>query len=135
MDITTLLLNLGLNISSGVLSNIISSYFSHTDSPTRNGLKKLLVNELHIEGADIKSEKIIDFLAENGLIEIKDTHIFASRKIEFASTTGSSFIFGEDSVSETNGTKMETKGNARIVGKGNVKIVQDDEDGSIRFYA
>jgi hypothetical protein len=132
MDISQLAIDLGLNIGANALWSIIKNYVTTTKNPTLDGLKEKLVSELKIKNADIKAEKIIGFLAQNGNITIKGTHIYAGKQITIASSEGKSFDFGNNSTSETENTKIEAKGNSKIVGHGRAKIVQ--KDGSISFY-
>ena len=133
MDISNLLITLGLNISSNVIYDIIENYLKKTTSPTKEGLKETLISELKINGAEIKADKIIEFLAKNGDITIEGTSIYASEKIELVSSKNTFFSFGNNSISKTDKTAIETRGNSKIVGKDGAKIVQD-KDGSIRFY-
>jgi len=132
MDILTLLTSLGINVSANVIYDISKHYFNQKILHTKEGLRDALISGLNIEGVDIKADKIIEFLAENGDITISGTSIYASDRIEMASSKGTSFSFGNDSTSKTDNTAIEAKGNSKIVGTGNAKIVQ--EDGSISFY-
>ncbi len=132
MSIEQILIALGLNISSNVIYDIVKNYFKKSSSPSLEGLKNDVISQLQIKNADIKAEKIIEFLAQNGDIIISGTSIYASDKIELSSSKHTSFIFGKNSKSETKKTKIETKGNSQIIGKGRAKIVQD-KDGNIKF--
>lgn len=134
MDLEYFLISIGVNISSNFIYEKVNDFITNNKSPTTKELTEYLSNELNIENAYITSEKIISFFAEKGIIEIKGTHIYAAKRIEFTSSTGQTITFGENSISETKTTKMETKGNAKMVAKGNARIVQNDEDGSISFY-
>ncbi len=133
IEISQALADLGIKVGVSVLSHIVEGYFAKSTSPSVEGLKKELVSSLNLTNAEVKADKLIEFLAENGNITISDTSIYAKDKIVMASSKGTSFTFGNDSISETKNTKIEARGNSSIVGKGKAKIVQD-EDGSIRFY-
>ena len=88
---------------------------------------------MSIDGADIKAEKLINFLARNGDISITGTTIYATDRITMASSAGTSFRFGDQSTSETNNTKIDADESAFIKGQGGAKVVQN-EDGSILFH-
>jgi len=132
MDFSIFLADLGIGIGANIVWDCLKRYIKNTTNPTKEGLKDALISELKIEGADIKAEKIISFLAENGDICISETKIYAKDRIEMGSARNASFSFGNDSISRTDKTSIEAIGKAKIIGKGNTKIVQ--EDGSMSFY-
>lgn len=133
MTLEQLLIQLGLNISSSFVYDVVKSYFKKETNHTVEGLKAELSSRLNIEGADIKSNNIINFLAENGDITISGTQIYASKSITMASSQGTKFTFGNNSKSTTDKSSIEAGHGAQIQGQGGARIVQD-EDGSIKFY-
>ncbi|MFC1613138.1 hypothetical protein ACFL23_02285 [Patescibacteria group bacterium] len=133
MTLAQLLISLGLNISSSFVYDKVKSYFGKEKSPTIEGLKKELSSHLKIENANIKSDKIIQFLAKNGDISIDGTQIYASKSITMASNKGTQFSFGNNSSSKTDKSAIEAGRDAKIVGQGGAKIEQD-ENGNIKFY-
>ena len=112
---------------------MVKSYFAKEKSPTIEGLKRELSSHLNIENTDIKSSNIIQFLAENGDISISGTQIYASKSITMTSNKGTKFSFGNNSSSKTDKSAIKAGRGAKIVGRGGAKIEQD-EDGSIKFY-
>jgi len=133
MTLEQLLIQLGLNLSSSFVYDVIKEYFKKEKNPTVEGLKTELSSSLDIEGAEIKSNNIINFLAENGDITISGTQVYASKSITMTSSQGTKFTFGNNSKSTTDKSSIEAGHGAQIQGQGGARIVQD-EDGSIKFY-
>lgn len=99
----------------------------------KEALKNKLVSFLNIQGAEVKAEKIIDFLASNGDIMIEGSSIYANQSISMFSQQNTTLIFGNNSVSATDKTKIEAGHGAFIQAQGGAGIKQN-EDGSISFY-
>lgn len=132
MTLEQLLIQLGLNISSSFVYDAVKGYFQREQNPTIIGLKDELSSRLSVKGVDIKSENIIQFLAQNGDISILGTQIYALKSITMASSKGAQFAFGDNSKSSTDKSSIAAGYGAQIQGRGGARIVQD-EDGSIKF--
>jgi hypothetical protein len=128
-----LLLQLGLGVASNAIYDFLKSYFQNTAPFTKETLKVDLASFLHVQGADIKAEKIIEFLAQNGDIKIEGSTIFAANSITMFSQKGTNLVFGNESTSSTEKTKIDTGKGAFIQAQGGAGIKQN-EDGSISFY-
>jgi hypothetical protein len=126
------LADIGVGIASSTIYDFLKSFFTAQPSPDREELRQNLASFLSIEGAEIKAEKLIDFLARNGDISITGTTIYATDRITMVSSAGTSFGFGDQSTSETKNTKINAGEGAFIKGQGGAKVVQN-EDGSISF--
>lgn len=111
----------------------MKNYFSSESCPTHEGLKRYLTSHLSIDGQKIYAEKIIEFLARNGDIDISNTSVSAGRKIVMGSNFQTHFSFGDNSESKTPKTGIVAGKGAYVKGSGGAKIVQD-EDGNIKFY-
>ena len=72
-------------------------------------------------------------MAKNGDIIIQGTNIYAPQAVNMASSRGTQLIFGNNSVSSTDKTKIETGEGAHVVATGGAGIRQN-EDGSISFF-
>ncbi len=135
MDIAAfveILTSIGVSISSSSLYDFLKSFANKHASPSIENFQSELQNFLEINGSNIKASTVIDLFVENGLLVVTGSNIFAPNQITMASGNQGSFIFGNNSTSLTERTRIEASGNAQIIGKGNAAIVQD-EDGSIRF--
>ena len=128
-----LLIQLGINLASSVIYELVTMYHRSTPNPTIEGLKNYLASKLVIEGANIKASTIVDFMAKNGDIIIQGTNIYAPQAVNMASSHGTQLIFGNNSVSATDKTKIEAGHGAHIVATGGAGIRQN-EDGSISFF-
>lgn len=134
MSIESLVIQLGINLTSSFIYERVKDYFKKTDTPTIKGLKSALASSLNIDNAELNAEKIVNFLAQNGDITISGTQIYVSDSIAMASSKGTKFDFGNNSSSTTYKSSIKAGLGARIVGQGGARIVQDN-DGSIKFYA
>lgn len=130
--ITTYLTSVGIHVASSAIYDGMKKIFS-TSNPTREELKQAISASLNIVNADIHAEQIINILAENGSITITGTHIFANKSIDMFSSKNTELSLGNNSTSETDKTKIEIKGNGRMVARGGAGWRQND-DGSISFY-
>lgn len=128
-----LLIQLGINLTSNAIYDIVKNYFASTVQPTSDGLKDRLVSELRIDNANIKAESIIEFLARNGDISIQGTSIYSAKAIHMQSSKNTTLSFGNNSVSATDNTRIEAGHGAQIISSGGAGIRQN-EDGSISFF-
>ena len=85
-------------------------------------------NYLQIESADIKSEKIIDFLIDNGTLCIENSKIYSNEAINFHARTAKSSIAIKNTTSKTDNTEISVNGNTMTIKmSGNAKIIQDEK--------
>ena len=126
MDFETLLLSLGINLSSSIIYDFIK--LSISKGKTRKEIIHDLSNYLQIEGADVKSEKIIDFLIDNGTLCIENSKIYSNEAINYHTSTVKSSIAIKNTTSKTDSTEISVNGNtATIKMSGNAKIIQDEK--------
>ncbi len=126
MDFGTLLLSLGINLSSNIIYDFIK--LSISKGKTRKEIIYDLSNYLQIEGADVKSEKIIDFLIDNGTLCIENSKIYSNEAINYHTSTVKSSIAIKNTTSKTDSTEISVNGNtAMIKMSGNAKIIQDEK--------
>ena len=126
MDFGTLLLSLGINLSSSIIYDFIKLSISKVK--TRKEIIHDLSNYLQIEGSDVKSEKIIDFLIDNGTLCIENSKIYSNEAINYHTSTGKSSIAIKNTTSKTDNTEISVNGNtATIKMLGNAKIIQDEK--------
>jgi hypothetical protein len=134
MTIEELLISLGINVSSNFVYDFIGKYFVNCKNPAIIGLQNELASRLNIENANIKAEKIIQFLAQKGDITIIGSNIYASESITMHSVAGSKFVLGQNSSSKTDRSSIDVGNGAKIMGRNGAKIEQDKE-GNIKFSA
>ena len=126
MDFETLLLSLGIDLSSSIIYDFIKLSISKVK--TRKEIIHDLSNYLQIEGSDVKSEKIIDFLIDNGTLCIENSKIYSNEAINYHTSTGKSSIAIKNTTSKTDNTEISVNGNtATIKMLGNAKIIQDEK--------
>jgi len=134
MDLSNLLVSIGVNLTSDIIYDFVTNLFNKKESIDIAELKEGLTRFINIQGADIYAEKIINFFAEKGDIKISGTKVFAKNEIFLGSKANTKFSIGNNSESSTDKTRITTQGNARITGQGGAGIRQNP-DGSIEFIA
>ncbi len=127
-----LLLSLGVNIASNAVYDFLKSALD-TPLTTRAQLVDRLSSQLNIANARIAAERIIDFAAQNGDINISGSYIYATDSITMSSASGTRFTFGNNSTSKTSSSEISAGQGATIVGQGGARI-QQNPDGSISFF-
>ena len=126
MNLGTFLMSLGINLSSSIIYDFIK--LSISKGKTRKEIIHDLSNYLQIEGSDVKSEKIIDFLIDNGTLCIENSKIYSNEAINYHTSTGKSGIAIKNTTSKTDSTEISVNGNtATIKMSGNAKIIQDEK--------
>lgn len=132
-----LLLQLGIGVGSNAVYDIVKLFLNNAadkGTSSSDDLRKELVSRLSLIGQEVKADKIISFLAENGDIEISNTKIVSNKSILMNSNNESSLTFGDNSTSSTPGTQIQSGSGAFIKIQGNAAI-QQDEQGNISFHA
>lgn len=133
LDFNQLLLELGINLTSSSIVEFVKKLLESHTGIDKSELRQRLATFINIQGADIKVEKVINFLANSGLIAIEGSKVYSDKEISMYAGQGGRLIFGNDSISETPNTKIEAGGGAYIQAQGGAGIRQN-EDGSISFF-
>lgn len=128
-----LLADLGINVASNVVWSTIQDVLQ--DEPTRDELVDALneeIPQLDIEGAEAVADHSIELLAEEGLLRVRDSTLYAEDRLLMSSNPGTEFSLS-GSTTETSGTRIDVGEGAEIRGSGGAEIEQgvtdDDEDG------
>ena len=131
MTLEQILLMLGVNIISGVSStglyDWIKSFFKKKPNLEVTEFKVELQKRLDIENAEVASEKIIEFLAENGDIEILGSKIYAKESILLQSSERTEIQMKNGSSTHTDHTKIVVKGKGSVRASGGATIEQSDK--------
>lgn len=126
MILEQLLVELGLSLGASGIYDLLRSYFMQHKDVNVAEVKKELASCLDIQNASIAADKIINFLANNGDIEIGGSKIFARKAILYSSNKRTKFSL-EDSKSETDKTKIDVGRRAKIEGQGGAGVRQDED--------
>lgn len=118
MSLEELLVSLGLNLAANAIHEIIKKFAREGKEPTIENLQRYLSSHMNVDGAQIKAEKIIEFLAQHGNIVINSSSIHAARQVTMASNYGTVCVFGNNSTSTTNQTGIVAGQGAQIVMSG-----------------
>jgi hypothetical protein len=124
--------DLGLHVTGHFLYDKLKEVFSQSEKINKEELKQELGSYLYIENANIVAEKIIQFLADEGDIDIKGSEIYAKKSLLYSSKQNTSFSL-ENSKSFTDKTGVILN-NGKIIGVNGGGMSQN-EDGSISFRA
>lgn len=133
MTLEQYLISIWVNISASAIYDILKNYISKNNSVNISELKNKISSQLNIINADIKSENIIKFLAQNWDIEISWSNIYAENSVTIWSNLWTSFSFWNNSSSSTSKSSIQAWIWAYIQWNWGAKIVQH-EDWSIWFY-
>ena len=122
----SILLSMGINISSNLIWDFIKKNLS--SKKTKEELVKELSNYIGIEGAEIKSEKIIDFLIDKGKLCIENSIVYAKEGIEYKTNNKDSNITMKNIVSATDNTRISVHGSGSYIRiTGNAEITQNEQ--------
>ncbi len=126
MELSTLLTSLGINIASSVIWDFIKSSISR--GKTKEEIIKELANFIQVEGADIKSQEIIEFFINNGQLYIENSQIYSKESIDYSTSINDSSLTMKNSTSKTNNTEISVCGSgATIKMSGNAQIIQNEK--------
>ena len=109
---------MGLNIGSQFIYDTIRSYLKRETKPTIEGLQRELASRLDVENANVRAEKIIQFLAKTGDIRISGSQVYASDSIFFKSAKNTKFSLRDNSSTITSKSSIHVGENAQIAGQG-----------------
>lgn len=130
MTLEQLLIQIGVNLASSVIFEITKQVA--LCGGTTEELEQELAKQIKIEGANIKAQKIIRFLAERGDILISNSSIHSSHSLLYQAGSTNKFILKDNVASSTYKSHINLGQGASIVGSGNA-FVHQDEDGNISF--
>jgi len=131
-QVLSLLAELGIGVAGNAVYDVIKRYFSSNRTPTVEGLREAIANSLALNGVTVNAATVVQFLANRGVITISNSNIHGPSGVALASNHGA-FEFGNNSISQTDRTKIVASGRAAIVGTGTSAVVQNP-DGSISFH-
>ncbi len=127
------LISAGAGLLSNIVSNQINQMLNTKSAIKRDDFKREFDNIITSNGLNINADNMIQFLADNGLIIIENSYVFANKEIIMGSQNNGKMSWGNGSVSKT-GTSTISAGKGCIIEmNGNAKIQQDDK-GNVIFY-
>ena len=121
------LTSLGVNITSNVIYDFIKTFFVGKPNSNQAEFKEASKGFLSIDNAQIFSDKIINFLADNGDIVISGSSIFSSESIMYKSSSGTNFQIKNNTNSRTDHNSIEVGTGDCIKGSGGASINQTDK--------
>jgi hypothetical protein len=126
--------NLFAQIGIGIISNQVSKLIGDFYNGVKNAydFKKELDDIIRMNGINVSSEKIIEILAANGIIEIRDSSIYAGQSVVLGSSGLGHSSFGNNSELRTDKSSINAGNGCFIQTNGNA-FIKMGEDGSISF--
>lgn len=119
-------LSLGINVSASLVYDALKSLFRKRANPTFEECRTQISTLISIEKAQVHSEKIIEFLAGNGDIEISKCNVFARAEILMQSSNLAMIQIKEGSSVSTNSTSINLGANSSIKVWGGASIHQSE---------
>lgn len=132
--VATLLATQSLSLASQAIYDLVKARLN-SGKQTIDQLSEALEDKfpgLKVIGATVVAQTAIDFFAERGDIEIRESDIHAKNSVWMRSAVGTKLTFGDGSSSATDRTRIDAGRGARIEMTGGASIEQD-EDGNIKF--
>lgn len=124
MTLDSLLISLGVNVTSSFIYDKMKDFFQKQSQPSVSDLKKELSNYINVENAKVVSDSIVEFLAKNGDITISGSKIFAKDTIAMVSAPGTQFQIKHGSTSRTDHNFIDLGVGASITGQNGASITQ-----------
>lgn len=133
MDPMTVLGNLGLGLATNAVYDFLKSRMLSPNPPTVSQLAAELQNVIDMNGVQVNAATVINALASDGIITIRQSHLHGSEGVTFGAVNGKAF-FGDDSVSSTDKTAIHAQGMGSGIGIHGTGAVKQNPDGSISFH-
>ena len=133
MDPATVLGNLGLGLATNAVYDFLKSRMLSPNPPTVKQLAAELQNVIAMNGVQVTAATVIEALASNGIITIRQSHLHGSEGVTFGAVNGQAF-FGDNSVSSTDKTAIHAQGMGSGIKIDGTGAVKQNPDGSISFH-
>lgn len=122
MTLDSLLISLGVNVTSSFIYDKMKDFFQKQSQPSISDFKNELSNCINVENAKVISESIVEFLAKKGDITISGSKIFAKDTITMVSAAGTQFQIIDGSTSRTDHNFIDLGMEASITGQNGASI-------------
>ena len=100
MTLEQYLIQIGINITSNAIYDVIKKLVSSGNTTTKD-LEKEIAKLINIDGANIKATNIISFLAERGDIFISNSSIHSTDSILYSAGMNNTFSLKNNTQSTT----------------------------------
>lgn len=129
-----LLSSFGVNIASNIIYDLVKARLLRGPAREADIVEEIQTQfpKLTLQGVRAIAKTVIDLFARNGDIEVRGSTLQARDSVWMRSAPGTTFTFGDGSVSETQNSRIEAGSGAYIQGTGGAEIRQNP-DGSISF--
>lgn len=132
MSVEEFLVRIGASVSGRFLYDFLRQVFYKRENMTREEFEREIESFIKINGGNINSEKLIEFLASDGFIDIKNSRIYAKQNIFYQTGDCSGIVLGSNTISSTDKSSIQIGKGCSIVMGNNTSIVQGN--GNISFY-
>src|SRR5437867_9499777 len=110
------LLSLGVNVAGNAVYDYLKSLVIAKPSISTVEVQDKLASFLSVDGANMKAEQIIAFLANRGDIVIRGSNMYSMKSITMASSAGTSFNFADGSRGATDKSSIDAGRGATVMG-------------------
>lgn len=128
--LNALLSQLGLGLATNAVYDFLKGFAGQETS--RQKLQVEIQNRIDLHGVSMSAETVIDALASNGVLQIRQSSLHGNQSLVFGSKGGTA-SFGDNSVLSTSRTAIQTGSGAFMNTHGNAQVRQNS-DGSITFH-
>jgi len=128
--ILTVLSQLGLGVATNAVYDVLKSVAAKQGTVEQAVVE--IQNTMNLYGVNVRAETVINAIADNGLLIIRRSDLYANNLITFGSVRGSASI-GDVSSLRTGGSSIEIGRGASMETHGNAQVVLNNPDGSVSF--
>ncbi len=130
-DLQSILTDIGGGIISNAFYDTFKSILSKGTTP-KSEFESNIKDLLQLHNVKVEGTALITLLSKKGYLHIDGSSIISKSRITIGSLDNGQFLFGNNSTSETDKSKIEAGVGAFIKGTGKSNIKQD-ENGNITF--
>lgn len=130
-DLQSIITDIGGGIISSGFYDAFKRILSKGTTP-KSEFETNIKDILQLHNVKVEGPALITLLSKKGYLHIDGSSIKSKSSIIISSSDQGHFLFGNNSTSETDRTKIEAGKGAYILGTGNSNI-QQDENGNITF--
>jgi hypothetical protein len=130
-DLQSIITDIGGGIISSGFYDSFKRILSKGTTP-KSEFESNIKDILQLHNVKVEGTALITLLSKKGYLHIDGSSIKSKSSIIIGSSDQGHFLFGNNSTSETDRTKIEAGKGAYILGTGNSNI-QQDENGNITF--
>lgn len=133
MEPLSILGNIGLGVAGNAVYEFLKARLNGPNPPTKEQLQTELQNVINMNGVQVSAATVIDSLASNGIITIRQSKLHGPDGVTIGAVNGYTF-FGDNGVTSTDKTAIRSQGIGTGIGIQGTGAVKQNPNGSISFH-